>query len=222
MGIARAPVAARPGVARIAVPLSVSAAMFGVSFGLLARTAGLGVVPPIVMSAVVFAGSAQFAALSILRDGGSTVAAIVAALMLNFRYAPIGLTVARILPGGPLLRLLYAQLVVDESWAAANRGEGRFDRRVLLGVGASMWTMWVAGTAVGVLGGTALGDPEAFGLDAAFPALFVALVAPQLRTRTSILAAALGAAIALALTPFTPAGIPIIAAASACLIGLRR
>jgi 4-azaleucine resistance transporter AzlC len=196
--------------------------MFGVSFGLLARTAGLGVVTPIVMSAVVFAGSAQFAATSIVRDGGSTVAAIVAALMLNLRYAPIGLTVARVLPGGRLLRLLSAQLVIDESWAAANRGEGRFDRRVLLGVGASMWTMWVAGTAVGVLGGSALGKPEAFGLDAAFPALFVALVAPQLRSRPAIVAAALGATIALSLTPFVPAGIPIIAAAAACLVGLRR
>jgi len=220
MATERAP--ARAQVARVAVPLSISAAMFGISFGLLARTAGLGSVPPIVMSAIVFAGSAQFAATSIVRDGGSVAAAVLAALMLNLRYAPIGLTVARILPGGRLRRLLTAQLVIDESWAAANRGEGRFDRRVLLGVGASMWAMWVAGTAVGVLGGKALGHPESLGLDAAFPALFVALVAPQLRTRRSIVAAALGATIALALTPFTPAGIPIVAAASACLIGLRR
>ena len=202
--------------------LSISTAMFAISFGLLARTAGLGVVPPIVMSVFVFAGSAQFAASSIVRDGGSTVAAIVAALMLNLRYAPISVTVARILPGGPLLRLLTAQLVVDESWAAANRGGGRFDRRVLLVVGSAMWVAWVGGTAIGVLGGKALGNPKAFGLDAAFPALFVALLAPQLRTRTPVVAAALGAAIALSLIPFTPAGIPIIVAAGACLLGLRR
>jgi len=81
---------------------------------------------------------------------------------------------------------------------------------------------WVGGTAIGVLGGKALGNPKAFGLDAAFPALFVALLAPQLRARTPVVAAALGAAIALSLIPFTPAGIPIIVAAGACLLGLRR
>jgi predicted branched-subunit amino acid permease len=115
-----------------------------------------------------------------------------------------------------------AQLVVDESWALASEGDGRFNRRVLIGAGLVLYASWVLGTAIGSISGDALGDPATLGLDAAFPALFLALLVPQLRGRTPIMAALFGAAIALALTPITPAGIPIIAASAACLLGLRR
>ena len=80
---------------------------------------------------------------------------------------------------------------------------------------------WVGGTVLGVAFGDLIGDPATWGLDAAFPALFLALLVPQLTTRDARLAAVLGAAIALALTPFTPAGVPIVAASAACLLGLR-
>jgi predicted branched-subunit amino acid permease len=93
---------------------------------------------------------------------------------------------------------------------------------VLIGAGLVLYASWIAGTAVGSIGGEALGDPTALGLDAAFPALFLALLLPQLRNRRAVQAAALGAAIALALTPVTPVGVPIIAASAACLLGLRR
>ena len=96
--------------------------------------------------------------------------------MLNARYVPIGVSVAPFLRGGPLRRFLTAQLVVDESWAIASRGDGRFDRHRLVGAGVVLWLAWVAGTVIGVLGGEALGDPMALGLDAAFPALFLALL----------------------------------------------
>ena len=85
-----------------------------------------------------------------------------------------------------------------------------------------LYVAWVAGTAVGAIGGQALGDPATLGLDAAFPALFLALLAPQVRRRKPLFVALLGGTIALALTPFTPPGVPIIASSVACLLGVRR
>lgn len=208
--------------ARAVAPLAVAVLGFGVSFGVLARTAGFGWVAPIVMSATTFAGSAQFAAASILGDGGTIAAAVTAALLLNARYGPIGVSVAPYLRGSSFSRLVHAQLVVDESWAVSAEGDGRFDPQVLIGAGLVLYVSWVAGTAVGVFGGQALGDPSKLGLDAAFPALFLALLVPQVRGARPLVAAALGAAIALALTPVAPAGVPIIAASAACLLGLRR
>ena len=126
------------------------------------------------------------------------------------------------LEGSAASRLLRAQLVVDESWAASAEGDGRFDPRILVGAGLLLHVSWVLGTAIGALGGEALGDPNSLGLDAAFPALFMALLLPQLGSRNARWAAALGGGIALALTPLAPAGVPIVAAAAACLIGVRR
>lgn len=206
-----------------AIPLAVAVGLFGVSFGVLSATSGgMGALPAIVMSATTFAGSAQFAAASILTAGGQPIAAIAAALLLNARYIPIGISVARFLSGGPMRRFAKAQLVIDESWAIAARGDGHFEQGRLLGAGAVLWVAWVAGTIIGVIGGEALGDPAALGLDAAFPALFLALLVSQLQSRSAVGAALLGAGIAIALTPFTPPGVPIIAAAAAALIGLGR
>lgn len=206
-----------------AIPLAVAVGLFGVSFGVLASASGgMGGIPAVVMSMSTFAGSAQFAAASILGAGGQPAAAIAAALLLNARYLPIGISVARFLHGGPLARFLQGQLVVDESWAIAAQGGGRFNGSRLVGAGLVLWLAWVGGTLVGVIGGDALGDPASLGLDAAFPALFLALLVPQLTRRRAVAAAVGGAAIALALVPFTPTGVPIIAAAAAALIGLRR
>ena len=100
--------------------------------------------------------------------------------------------------------------------------DGRVERRVLLGAGATLWIFWTTGTVVGAVAGEAIGDPNRLGLDGAFPALFLALLAPQLRNRRAVAAALIGAAIAFALIPFTPAGVPIVAATAACLAGWRR
>lgn len=206
-----------------AIPLAIAVGLFGVSFGVLsASTGGMGALPAIVMSATTFAGSAQFAAASILSSGGQSAAAIAAALLLNARYLPIGVSVARALAGPPLRRFAKAQLVVDESWAIASRGGGEFDGHRLVGAGIVLWLAWVGGTVVGVIGGEALGDPAALGLDAAFPALFLALLVGQLGSRRAVLVALLGAGIAVALVPFTAAGVPIVAAAAAALLGLAR
>jgi 4-azaleucine resistance transporter AzlC len=208
--------------ARAAVAIAATVWFFGVSFGLVARAAGMGVVAPLVMSATTFAGSAQFAVSSILTNGGSAVAAVAAAVLLNGRYAPISISVAPLFRGRRLRRLAESQLIVDESWALASRGGGRFERSILIGAGLLLYVSWVSGTAVGAVVGDALGDPKALGLDGAFPALFLALLVPQVRGRRAAAAALAGAAIALALIPFTPAGTPIIAAGAACAAGLRR
>lgn len=207
---------------RAVVAIAATVGFFGASFGLLARSSGLGILAPLVMSATTFAGSAQFAATSILGTSGGAAAAVAAAVLLNTRYVPISISVASLFHGHRLRRLAEAQLIVDESWAISSRGGGRFDRRLLIGAGLLLYVAWVGGTAVGVAGGQALGEPSDLGLDGAFPALFLALLVPQLVGTRERLAALGGAAIAFALTPFTPAGAPIVAASAACLLGLAR
>jgi 4-azaleucine resistance transporter AzlC len=217
--LAEAPL--RAGARRVA-PLLPAVAGFGLSYGVLTEAAGMGTWAPVVMSATTFAGSAQFAAASILDEGGAVAAAILAAVFLNMRYTPIGISVAPFFHGPWWRRLVEAQLVVDESWALSNRGGGRYDRGLLLGAGLLLYPAWVASTAIGALAGDVIGDPEALGLDAAFPALFLALLVPQVRDRITLGAALGGAAIALALVPVAPAGLPIVAAAAVCAVGWWR
>jgi len=208
--------------ARAMAPLTVAIVAFGISFGVLARSVGFSWPAAVAMSATTFAGSAQFAAASILGDGGTIAAAIGAALLLNARYGPIGVSVAPWLTGSTLSRFLHAQLTVDESWAIAAEGGGRFDPRKLVGAGLLLYVCWVGGTAIGAIGGRSFGDPGSLGLDAAFGALFLGLLIPLAKGRRRTQAALLGATIALALTPIAPAGVPIIAASGACLLGVRR
>jgi predicted branched-subunit amino acid permease len=150
------------------------------------------------------------------------VSAIVAATLLNARYAPISVSMAPIFVGSPLRRLLESQLIVDESWAMSRRADGRYDRRLLVGAGLVLYVCWVGGTVVGAIAGDALGDPASLGLDAAFPALFLAILVTQVHSRRALAAAVLGGAIALALLPVAPAGVPIVAAVGACLLGWKR
>ena len=209
----------RDGV-RLALPLALAPLLFGAAFGVLAIDAEMGGAAAVVMSATTFAGSAQFAAASILDTGGGAPAAIVAAVLLNARYAPLSIAVASIFPGSARRRLLESQLIVDESWALAGRS-GRFEYGILVGVGALFWLLWVGGTAAGTLVGDLL-EPTAIGLDAAFPALFLALLVPYVRTRRALAAALTSAAITFVLIPVAPPGVPIVAAGLACLWGVRR
>jgi 4-azaleucine resistance transporter AzlC len=206
---------------RAITPLMPAVLAFGVSFGVLSQAAGFDGVAAIVMSLTTFAGSAQFAVVTVMSAGGTAAAAIVAAILLNARYGPMALSAAGAFRGSWLRRLLEAQLLVDESWALSQR-DGGFDRRILIGAGLGLYVGWSGGTAIGVVAGDSLADPATLGLDAAFPALFLALLAPLVLSRKRMAAALLGAGIALALTPVTPAGIPVIAATAACLVGLNR
>jgi predicted branched-subunit amino acid permease len=196
--------------------------VLGISFGVLAEPV-MGTVAPIVMSGVVFAGSAQFASTAVLAEGGGALAAIVAGILLNLRYGPMGIALAPSLRGGARRRAAYGQAMIDASWAMASRGEGRFDPSFMVGATLPSYPAWVLGTVVGVFAGDLITDPDALGLDALFPAFFLALLmGGELRGgRTRPLAAALlGAAIALSLAPLTPPGVPVICAAGAALIGL--
>jgi branched chain amino acid efflux pump len=210
----------RDGV-RAAVPLAPSPILFGVSFGVFAQAAGMGGVAAVVMSATTFAGSAQFAAASVLETGGTALAAIVAALLLNARYVGMSVAVASIFPGRRARRLAESQLVVDESWALSGRS-GRFEWPILVGAGLLLYVLWVGSTALGAILGSTLADPESIGLDAAFAALFLGLAMPYVHGRRAVLASLLAALITVTLIPITPAGVPFVAAAAACLLGLRR
>jgi 4-azaleucine resistance transporter AzlC len=205
--------------ARAVAPIAIAAAAFGVSFGILARDAGMGVVAPLIFSLTTFAGSAQFAVASVLGGGGAVITAIVTALLLNLRYLAVGMSVAPALRGSKARRLAESQLAVDESWAVSQLG-GRVDRDRLVGAGLVLFGVWFAGTAVGVFGGSALGDPADYGLDAMFPALFLALLAGQVKDRRSRVAAVSGALIALVLTPVLPAGVPIVVAVAGAALAL--
>ena len=206
---------------RAAAPLAVGPILFGASFGLLAGEAGMGTAAALVMSATTFGGSAQFAAAGTLEAGGSAIAAIAAAALLNARYIPMGVAAASAFHGPGWRRFFEAQLIVDESWAIAGRS-GRFERPLLVGAGLVFYVCWIIGTAVGALFGDALGDPDTIGLDAAFPALFLGLLWPYAKTRDGATAAVLGGLVALVLIPIAPPGAPIVAAAFVCLLGLRK
>lgn len=195
--------------------LGVAVGVFGVSFGVLATTAGLTVAQACVMSLLVFTGASQFATVGVLAAGGSLGSAFGSALLLAARNAAYGVALAPTLARRSFgRRLLAAQLVIDESTAMATAQPGRRAREhAFWSTGVAVFVCWNVGTVVGAVAGDAIGDPEVWGLDAAFPAGFVALALPHMASRRGRVAAVSGALIALALIPLAPAGLPIVAAA---------
>ena len=206
---------------RAGIPFAVAAFILAISFWVIARPV-MGAAAAVTMSAVVFAGSSQFAATAVLAAGGDAGTAVLAGVLLNGRYVPMGIALSGSLRGGPIGRGAVGLAMIDASWAMANRGRGRFDPAFMVGATLPSYPAWVGGTAVGVFAGGMIGDPDRLGLDALFPAFFLALlVGGELRSgRRAVMAAALGAAIALALVDAAPAGVPVIAASLAALIGL--
>jgi 4-azaleucine resistance transporter AzlC len=207
---------------RLGIPYAVVGFVLSMSFGVLARQAGFSPLQAILTAAIVFAGSAQFAGLAVLASGGTAAAAIAAGTLMNGRFLAMGTALAPSLPGGPLKRAAQGQTVVDASWALASRGDGTFDRWLLFGTTAPQYVTWVLGTVVGAFGGELLGDTDRLGLDAVFPTFFLGILVAELRAPRSRFVAICGATIALALVPFTPPGVPILAASVAALLGLRR
>jgi 4-azaleucine resistance transporter AzlC len=206
---------------RAGLPFAVAGFLLSLSFGVLARQAGLSALQATAMSAIVFAGSAQFAAIAIVAAGGGIGAAVAAAALMNSRFLPMGIAFAPSLPGGPLKRAAQGQPVVDSSWAMALREDGRFDRWFLFGSSANQYLTWVCGTVAGAFGGDLLGDPDRLGLDAIYPTFFLALLLAEMRNGRARGVAALGALIALVLVPVAPPGVPVLVASTASLVGLR-
>jgi 4-azaleucine resistance transporter AzlC len=207
---------------RLGLPYAFVGFVLSMSFGVLARQAGFSALQVIVTAAIVFAGSAQFAGLAVLASGGTAAAAIAAGTLMNGRFLAMGTALAPSLPGGPLKRGVQGQAVVDASWALASRGDGTFDRWLLFGTTLPQYATWVLGTVVGAFGGDLLGNTDRLGLDAVFPTFFLGILVAELREPRSRLVAICGATIALALVPFTPPGVPILAASVAALLGLWR
>jgi 4-azaleucine resistance transporter AzlC len=206
---------------RAGAPFALAGFLLSLSFGVLARGIGMPLAAVIAMSVIVFAGSAQFAAIAILGAGGGVGAAVAAAAMMNSRFLAMGIALAPSLPGGRWRRAAQGQAVVDSSWAMSAQGDGTFDRVFLFGATAVQYVTWQAGTLVGALAGNLLGDPDKLGLDAVYPAFFMAILIVELRRPRAPGVALAGAAIALALISFTPAGVPVLAASVAALAGLR-
>jgi 4-azaleucine resistance transporter AzlC len=207
--------------ARNAAGIGIAVGVYGVSFGVLAVAAGLSPAQACVMSMLTFTGASQFAFIGVIAGGGGALAAMGPAIVLALRNAAYGLSLAPILPSRLRDRALLAHLVIDETTAMARaQHEPSGARRAFLLTGISVWVCWNAGTFAGALVGGGLGDPRAYGLDAMFPAAFLALLAPQLRRRGAPPAAVTGALVALALVPFTPAGVPVIAALAGLVPGV--
>jgi len=190
------------------------------SFGVVATDSGFPVYATVVMSFVAYAASAQFAAVALLAGGGGVAAAVLAAALVNARYVPMGFALGPSLRGSRLRRAVEGQAVVDSAWTMASRGDGTFDRTYLFGHSGIQYVAWVVGTAVGAF--LPALDTRALGLDAVFPAFFVALLLSEVRDRRRLAVALLGSALTLLLVPFSPAGVPVLVASTAALIGLRR
>lgn len=215
----------RRAVLRQAVSVGVATGAYGVSFGALAVAAGLDVWQACALSMLMFTGGSQFAFVGIIAAGGvaSAPSAIVAASMLGIRNCLYALQLTPLLGVGGVRRLAAAQLTIDESTAVAVvQGDVRAGRIGFWVTGISVFLLWNATTLVGAVVGNAIGDPRDYGLDAAACAAFLALLWPRLRDRDGVAIAVVGAAIAVVLTPWTPPGIPVVTAAAAALLGLRR
>ncbi len=204
-----------------AAGIGIAVGVYGISFGVLAVAAGLSPAQACVMSMLVFTGASQFAFIGVLAGGGGALAAMGPAVMLAMRNAAYGLSLVPILPKRLRDRALLAHLVIDETTAMARaQDDPGMARRAFVATGISVWLCWNAGTLIGALIGGGLGDPRALGLDAMFPAAFLALLAPQLRRPGAPVAAVAGAMIAVAVLPFAPAGVPVIAALAGVVPGV--
>lgn len=212
---------------RQALSIAFALAPFGIVFGVACVQADLGLAEAIGFSAIVFTGSAQFAAVGVLGDGGGAVAAVSAGLLLNIRSLAFGVLLAPALTGRAGTRALLAQLVIDESTAVATaQDEPRWRRYGFLAGGIAVFTVWNLTTVAGVLLAS-IGDDfiTDLGLDAAAPAAFLALLWPRLvgdGGATGRRIAVSGGLIAAAAVPFTPPGIPILLAGLGVLATRRH
>jgi 4-azaleucine resistance transporter AzlC len=205
---------------RDGVAIGAAVGVVGLSFGLLARAAGISALHACAMSLAIFAGGSQLLLVGVVTAGGELAAGVVAALVLNARHIAFGLSLAPVLRSPLAQRLVSAQMVVDESTAfALAQPDPARSRRAFFIVGATLFVCWNAGTALGALGGGLVDDPAAIGLDAAFPAGLLAVIAPQLRVPAVRAAALAGALLAAAATPLLPAGGPLFVAPLGALAG---
>jgi predicted branched-subunit amino acid permease len=206
----------RAPIVRTAVSVGVASGAYGVSVGALGVAAGLSVTQTCALSVLMFTGGSQFALVGALGGGGSGLSGALSAVLLGARNGVYGVRLAPLLRVRGARRLLAAHLVIDESTAVALGGEVQGVRAGRLGfwaTGLSVFVLWNAATLLGAVAGSAVGDPRDFGLDAAAPAAFLAMLAPRLRDRATWTIAVVSALVALAVVPLVPAGVPVLVAA---------
>ena len=202
-----------------AISIGLAIAPFGLAFGALCAESGIGVWEALGFSSIVFGGSSQFAAVSVLADDGTVIAAITAGLLLNLRSLAFGVSMAPSLKGSFLWRAGVSQLMIDESTAiGSSQATHELRRYGYLWGGLSVFVLWNATTLIGV---SVLSEAESLitdlGIDATIPAAFLGLIWNKLENTKHRAVAVIGAITALILIPFTPAGIPVIAAATAII-----
>lgn len=196
--------------------LAIATGVVAITFGVFADAAGLSLPQVVVMSSLVFTGASQFAAVSVVDGGGSGAAAVGSAMLLAARNALYGPVVAGLFPTHRARKAVATQFVIDETTAMASVQADDETAADAFGFTAIwLYSLWNLGSIGGALLGEIIGDPETWGLDAAFPAAFVALLAPHLRSRPGQVAAFLGAALAVATVPIAPAGLPLLVGALA-------
>jgi 4-azaleucine resistance transporter AzlC len=213
------PLPERGAILRAAIGIGFYAMAFGASFGAISVGSGLSLPQTMVLSLVMFTGASQFAFVGVAAAGGSPLAAVPAALLLGVRNAFYGVPVSEILHPRGLARLWTAHFVIDETTAMTiGQATAPARRFAFWATGLILFTLWQLGSLAGALVGRAV-DPAEVGLDAAAPAVFLALLWPSLRRRDARWVALGGAAVALALVPVAPPGIPVVAAAVVALVG---
>ncbi|MES9521416.1 AzlC family ABC transporter permease [Streptomyces capoamus] len=208
-------------VVRDALGVGVAVGLSGFAFGVTSAGSGLGVLQTCALSLLVFTGASQFALVGALAAGGNPFTAAAGAFFLGVRNAFYGLRLSQMLALPRALRPFAAQWVIDETTAVTLAQPNRRAARLGFTVtGLSLYLLWNLTTLLGVLGARAIGDTRAWGLDAAGPAVFLALLAPMLKTATERAVAALAVLLGLGLLPVLPAGVPVLAAALAAPLAL--
>jgi 4-azaleucine resistance transporter AzlC len=204
---------------RAAIGIGLYAMAFGASFGAISVGSGLTVGQTMVLSLVMFTGASQFAFVGVAASGGSPFAAVPAALLLGVRNAFYGVPVSEILHARGLARLWTAHFVIDETTAMAiSQATPQAKRYAFWATGLILFSLWQLGSLAGALVGRAV-NPADIGLDAAAPAVFLALLWPMLRRTEARWVALGGALLALALVPIAPPGVPVVASAIVALVG---
>ncbi|NUW33333.1 AzlC family ABC transporter permease [Nonomuraea sp. SMC257] len=215
-------------VVRDALGVGIAVGLSGFAFGVTSAGSGLTLPQTCALSLLVFTGASQFALVGALAAGGNPLTAAAGAFFLGVRNAFYGLRLSQTLALPRAVRPFAAQWIIDETTAVSLAQPTRRNARLGFTVtGLSLYVLWNLTTLLGALGAEALGDTDAWGLDAAGPAVFLALLAPMLRTTTERAVAGLAVVLGLGLLPVLPAGVPVLVAALAapavlCLQGLRR
>lgn len=208
---------------RAGLVISLAIGFVGITFGVLARSAGLSVLQACTMSLLVFTGASQFAVVGVLAGGGTLLAGVGAAVLLAVRNTLYGPIVAPALKGPWWKRAAMAHLVIDESTGvAAAQPDRATARKGFLVTGLGVLVCWNLGTLIGALAGDVVGDPNRFGLDAAFPAVSLALLAPHLRHARGRTAAIVAAGLAVSVVPVVPVGLPVLLAVLALVPAMLR